>query len=581
MKIFKKLTFRNFLATGDKTVEFDLDCGKLFLVNGKNGAGKSTIIDALSYVLFGSSHRPRATLSDLVNDKNGKNMLVTLELISNGSYYKICRGEKPKVLEIYKDGAKMPKLSSSSLVNQYIINTVIGQDRDLFFHLNVIGKSNYVPPLELSTPKQRDFIEKIFNIGILSKMKDILKELVKEDVKSKDDLSRKIEKKELEIKHAKELNKQISENLEKIKEGIRKEIKTLEEEIGKLEISHSEVDFDQEEYSTLKDKESKLVSEEKNLSRKTWKLENLSETLNAKILKIQEGPGECSECGQPLPEKDSEQELDDKKQELAECKKDISSNKELVEKNLNELKKVRKDMEGMLEGKSEKDSIMAQIKIQNRSLKDKKTELKKQEEINTDKHDVEGLETELEEFREEYEIFVERLEYFKYFKDDFLSDGGYKSYILSKHVPEINKVSNKLLSDYGLKYEILMENDFSAKIFNYKGKEVSYPRFSEGQKNRLNLSIWEAYLKVSSAQRNIQTNLIIFDEVLDGSLDVEGQEVLLYSLQEKMEKYNMTGFIISHGMDNFENQINVELVDGFSQYTFNTEEVLLYADTNT
>jgi DNA repair exonuclease SbcCD ATPase subunit len=577
MITFKKLTFKNFLAVGEKPVEINLDSGRLYLISGLNGSGKSTIIDAIVYAIYGVAHRPRMILSSLVNETNKKKMVVTLELDNGQNEYKIVRGEKPKKFEIFKDGKLMDKFSTADLMNKYIAVNVVGQDKDMFLQLSVIGKSNYEPPLELSAGKRREFVEKIFNMFILSKMKDILKDTTRETNAKKDELTVSVQKKQLEIQYANKLIAQAEEARDDQLAAIQEEISALEEEISKLEDEYREFSFDQSLYGDLDKSLKSLRQEDRTLNRALWALESSLERQEVILSSLDDKDAVCPSCGQNMPHVDHTEERHRISGEILALQMQIASSKQEIANSLKERVQIEAVLEELQQQKSQKDSILAQARVQTRNLDMKKSQRDKLAAPVAVDVDLDKLTEELTDLEEEREIYVERLSYFKYFRDDFLADSGYKAFVLSRYFPEITKAVNALLSDYDLNYTVEIEEDFTFKIFNLKGKEIPYARFSEGQKQRMNLSVWEAFMAVAKARRNVQTNLIIFDEILDGSMDADGQEVFLNSLQSKIEKYGMTGFIISHGMDNFEKNIRVSMLNGFSHYDF--EEALDDSDS--
>jgi DNA repair exonuclease SbcCD ATPase subunit len=572
---FKKISFKNFLAVGDKGVDIEFIPGTLTLIMGHNGSGKSTIVDALIYVLWGKPHRPKLNIGDMVNDQNKKGMLVTLDLSNGQDHYRIIRGERPKKLEIHKlynDSYKMmDKFSSTDLQNKYIINNILGQDRDLFMQLSVIGKSNYIPPLELSIPKRRELVEQIFNLSIFSGMKDTIKGYGTDVYQKKLKLDSLIDNKHVEIEYAKKLIAQAEQDLNlryKEIEEFRDEhldyIKTFESEIKDL-------NFSQKNYT---DKLNNLRANQKSksdLDRSLWRLEsNLESKIKEKIT-LETKSNTCSSCGQTLPVDDIKDLIDNLSKDIDDIRHKIISAREKTSDQEIILNRIEEEVDRLKNDSINRRNLLDKINKSNDEISklDKRlNDMKKPVKHNVS---LDDLLVDLEDLIVEREVSLERLKYIKYFKDDFLSDKGFKAYILARYFPELNKSANRLLQDYNMDYTIEVQQDFSFGIFDNMGKEIPYSRFSEGQKQRLNLSVWESLIGIIKTRRNVASNTVIFDEILDSSMDVEGKAVFIESLRHKIERDNTCGFIISHSMDNFDRVIKVDMKNGFSNYEFINE----------
>jgi len=559
MIIFKKLTMTNFMAIG-KPVIINLNNKKLTLIYGKNGAGKTTIIYGLIYALYGETYSSDITLLGLVNKQN-KNMSVSLE-IENQHSYKILRGNN--ILEVWKNGIKLDKFSSKKLINKYILENIICQDKETFLQLCIWGV-NYEPILDLSKNKRREFIEKIFNIDILTKMKDLVKELNKKTLNQKNDIKDNINTKELEIKHNIKLKQQQEENVKVNIKLIENDNLELIEKIDSREFKYKALNYDKNTFDKLNKQIKDKKNSERSLNVVLWGLESTFKVNQRELSNLTKQTDICSSCGQKLPlgfnEKGKEyitETIEEKRAKIEKLKLEIKIESE-------DLDKLNKEFELIKKQKVIKENILTELRIYNSNLNNNKNKIEKfKKKIIID--NLEELTKELEDLKREYMVVLERVNYLKYFKDDFLSDSGYKYYLLSKFFPQLKTMINKCLSEYGLDLHVDIDKDFNFKIFDRKS-EIKYP-LSNGQKFRVNLSIWEASVLISRHNKNIETNLLMFDEILDGPLDEEGQEIFLQTLGEKIEKYNKTGFIISHSMTNFENKIEVTINNGFSSYEF-------------
>ena len=293
------------------------------LVSGNNGVGKSTIIDALIYVLYNTSHRKQMNLPEMVNDKNNRKTLVTLEVTSGGNLYLIKRGMKPDILEGYQDGKRMNNLSSKALMNKYIINNIIGMEKDLFLQLYVIGKSNYKAILELTIPKRRELIENIFSMFVLSKMKDISKAKFKYITKLKDRTKVDIEKKDLEIEYSKKMLEEASNSKTIQIDNLNLEIESINKDISDLESDKSKISFNQE---ALSDLQSDIRTLNKELSRcmaTISKAEGYISVQKGLLSDLERNGLRCPLCGSETP-------IEKIEKDRAEIEGKIDSNNKIV-----------------------------------------------------------------------------------------------------------------------------------------------------------------------------------------------------------------------------------------------------------
>ena len=544
---FKWITIRNFLMVGNKPVKFNLDTQELTLIHGTNGSGKSTIIDAICYALFGTPHRPKLLMGDLVNDKNKKRMEVVLEFVSGDDTWKIVRGIKPDKLIIKKNDEELESLSSKKLNQQMIIDEVIGFDKDLFLQINVVGKANYQPYMDLSASKRRDFIDRVFNWHVFGLMKDETKKVHSQCVKSRDELKQKIQILVLKIQHGNELLKQSQQNHQQKISEAEKELESTLEKVSELETTHKE----------LNGKVQQCVSS-REIARDIDRCNRSISDLRGKGI-----VDTCSSCGQTLPD----DIIEKRKAQLEENQLRIVELHEKVKHLEEELIKSKKIEDEQSELKS---SIMATFKmiksfdIKVKSYQKKISSLKKKM-VKIDV-DVDDLKSQLVETRGELDKQNSILDYVGYMKDQFLHDKGFKSFLMLRYRSELEKIINQTLAEYTLPIKVKMMDDLKMKLYKPDGKMLNYPRLSEGQKQRVNLSIWEGFTHMVKLKRNVDTNLIFFDEILDGSLDTDGQDVFMDRLSAKIRIQGKSGFIISHSIESFNRRISVTVQKGFSQY---------------
>lgn len=566
---FKKIRFKNFGSFGTNFSEIDLDTKKLTLVTGVNGHGKSfAFLDSLSFVLFGKPFRP-INIPQLINSINEKNCLVEVEFNKGKTKYLVRRGLNPKLFEILKDDQLINQDAKSKDYQEMFETTILGFNYSAFKQVVILGKSSFIPFMQLTPAERRKIIEGLLGLDMIAKMAVVVKcrlSELKGEIQSSNGLLTLSKEK---LKSQEEILKQVQQNYEDLIEKSKIKKKGLEKEQDGISISANEKN---KELEKTKIKLAKLEKEIKGLNSLVsleTKMRGQYETLLEEIEKI-EAQVTCSCCGQDLTESARCNILDSKY-----IKRD-----EFL-KALDELS-VKLDNLAKMEGEKEKINLeLKQLNIDhNVLLKENQIIVKRIKEIN---EEIENLETKHLDNNEIYdkikltkkEIQDRTIAYEKAVKEqihydvvhDLLRDSGLKSKIIKHYVPVINNFVNKYLEKLNLYVDFNLNEEFKETIKSRYRDEFSYSSFSEGEKQRIDLAILLTWREIAKMKNSLNCNLLVFDEILDSSLDSAGTETFLKLLGKMKNKCSV--FIISHKsdqlIDKFDQGIQVEKKNNFSK----------------
>lgn len=564
---FKTLKYKNFLSSGNQYTEIKLDNFRSTLVVGSNGAGKSTMLDALTFVLFNKPFR-KISKNQLINTSNEKECVVEVEFSVGNHNWKIIRGIKPTIFEIYKEGVLLDQASSSNDQQKWLEQTVLKLNYKSFTQIVVLGSSNFVPFMQLSSQHRREVVEDLLDIKVFSSMNDLVKIRIKE---LKDEI------KECEYKKE-NIEDKIQSQLKFIEELEKRKNQDILDKRNKVEFLNSNIDgLNVDNQKLQKNATSKSLQLEKlsYTEDKINQLEKLNVKIDQKINLIIEDHkffnknSVCPTCTQKIDEsfrlnkieeiESKAKEIKKGQQELQQSIKNeksiqiqfISITKELLnlnnEINLNnvkisEYKKQIKEIESEIQKITttnqdgnieilELDSLKDTLKNILKTISDKKEELSNHE-------------------------FIYML----------LKDDGAKTKIIKKYLPIINHNLNKYLEILDFPVNFNLNEEFNEKSLNPIYEDFSYESFSEGEKMRIDLSILFTWREIAKIKNSINTNLLILDEVFDSSLDEYGTDYFTKIIKYVIDKTNV--FVISHKkdelLDKFDSTISFEKRKGFS-----------------
>lgn len=564
MILFKKIRWKNLLSTGNFFTELDLNTHNTTLIVGENGAGKSTLLDALSFVLFGKPFR-KINKPQLMNSITQKGLLVEVEFSIGQNEYKIIRGMKPNVFEVYKNDKLMNQSADNRDYQEVLEKQIIRVNHKSFCQVVVLGSATFQPFMQLPANQRREIIEDLLDLQIFTTMNSLLKDKLLTN--SEASIKASAEKKSIEEKIVivKEHLKQLQNNNEKMIEEKKSRIVETNEQIQKLNDEYWE-------YENKRKELEESIKDEPNLSKKMNKLSQLKHQIEANLSILNKEVGffhkydNCPTCKQQIDEKFKSEAIDSKEKEI----KEIADG---LDKLGEEYEKVNQRINQMMEIHSEINNQRIQIetvKTKIASLISYRESL--EEEIKNidvsaveDDNKVPELELQLKEIEEKYYELQEEKNVLAV-ASSLLKDGGIKARIIKQYIPVINKLINKYLSMMEFLCQFELDEEFNETIKSRFRDIFSYASFSEGEKMRINLSILFTWRAIAKMRNSINTNILIMDEVFDSSLDANGTDEFLKVLNNLTKDTNT--FIISHKTDQlydkFERVIKFKKIKNFS-----------------
>ena len=567
MILFEKVRWKNFLSTGNQYTEINFQKKSTTLIVGSNGSGKSTVLDALTFSLFGKPFR-KINKPQLVNSVNEKECLVEVEFSIGNINWKVVRGIKPNVFEIYRNDILLDQKSSAIDQQKWLEQSVIKMNYKSFTQIVVLGSSTFVPFMQLTTSNRREVIEDLLDIKIFSSMNSIIKDKIrqtKEEVRTlnlkKESLNDKVE---MQTNFIDEIEKRGKKNIQDRKTKISK----LDEEILLYMKENSVTEEDIFKYT----KEQEYVT---GATEKLKKLGNLKGKISQKVLTITKEHkfftenSVCPTCTQPIEEDFRINKIDDAQSRAQELQ---SGYKELEEAIKNEQERERqftalsKEITKLNNGISQNNTRISGCQRQIRDLESEVQRLTDNLANRNTEH--EKLETFKDNLKTTYDELVSKKDTINYydFSYSLLKDGGVKTKIIKKYLPLINQQVNRYLQMMDFYINFTLDEEFNETVQSPIHEDFSYASFSEGEKQRIDLALLFTWREVAKFKNSVATNLMILDEVFDSSLDGQGTEEFLKIIRFVVKDANI--FVISHksGMDDrFEDVIRFEKIKGFSR----------------
>jgi len=567
MIVFKSVSWKNFLSTGNSPNKVLLNKSQTTLIIGKNGEGKSTILDALCFSLFGKPFR-NVNKGQLVNSINNKNCLVEVEFDINGKEYKIIRGIKPNVFEIWCENEMINQDAASRDYQKILEQQILRLNYKTFTQVVILGSASFVPFMQLSSSQRREVIEDILDIRIFSTMNLLLKEKAQE---TKDAILRT----ESEIKSAKDKVENQQAIIKTITEAKTESINNILSKISanNAEILHteSEIELIVSEIGTLKasinDKETvtddieKAKSFKSKLLQKIETCEHQSEFFNEHDV--------CPSCDQGIPEEHKSKIVEELNSKLLEQNGKVSE-LETILSSLNEKLSVIAEVQSKITEKnielSTRNSAITLLNKQIKTLQDEAESAKtdtanideeknKLKDLAKDALDKIAQKNQLQEHRNIEEV-----------ANVLLKDTGIKTAIIREYLPAMNKLINKYLNAMDTYIHFELDEAFNEKIKSRFRDEFTYASFSEGEKMRIDLAILFTWRQIAKMKNSVNTNLLLLDEIFDSSLDTAGTDYFLTLMNQFGENSNI--FVISHKgdqlFDKFRSVIKFEKRNDFS-----------------
>jgi len=575
MIIFEKIRWRNFLSTGNVFSEIDLEEGRTNLIVGSNGAGKSTILDALTFSLFGKPFR-KISKGSLANSINEKDCLVEIEFRIGKIEYKVIRGIKPNKFEIYCNGQLWNQESSVNEQQKNFEQNVLKMNYKSFTQIVVLGSSTFVPFMKLPGGQRRDIIEDILDIQVFSVMNVLLKDKMCEnndevrEINYQLDLLR--DKIELQKQTMITLEKRNQEEIDRKEEKIfayRKTELQGTEDVQELTQQICNLNKEMQDYSKSNEKLKKLNTY---LIKVTHKLNTCK-----KELEFFENNHVCPTCTQDISKEFRDLKLSDGKGKVSDinvgCEELRSAIKEEEERNekfvtlsleVNELNTtVSQTNFQLMTIRKQVDSLEEEIKELQGDSVDKKAEYNKLETLIKDKKDLGKQQAILKSDRDVLAT-----------AGQLLKDNGIKTRIIKTYLPTMNKLINEFLQKMEFYVNFTLDENFDEIIKSRYRDVFSYDSFSEGEKARIDIALLLTWRSIAKLKNSVDTNLLILDEIFDGSLDQSGTSDLGWILRNFDDTTKV--FVISHkqGMDDkFDRTISVEKVKNYSTLNVTVNEV--------
>ena len=567
MILFEKIRWKNFLSTGNQYSELIFNKNTTTLILGANGSGKSTVLDALTFGLFGKPFR-RINKPQLINSTNEKDCRVEVEFSLNGTDWKVARGIKPGVFEIHRNGTILDQFSHAGDQQKWLEQNVIKMNYKSFTQIVILGSSTFVPFMQLTAPHRRDVIEDLLDIKIFSSMNNLIKDkirLVKEEVKT------------LELRKE-SLNDKVSMQERFIQEVETRGKQNIKEKNDNIKVLKVEIDTNIEKNQLLESNIEDLTKEQEILTGASEKLLKLN-TLKGKIAnKVATITKEhkfftentvCPTCTQSIEEDFRINKVEDaqnKAKELQAGFKELEDTLKKEQERERQFTVLSKEITKLTHGISKNNTHISGCQRQVGDLESEVQKLTRQLENRNTEHDK--LETFKSNLQETYDELVSRKDKIKYFNFTYglLKDGGVKSKIIQKYLPLINQQVNRYLQMMDFYINFTLDEEFNETVQSPIHEDFSYASFSEGEKMRIDLALLFTWREVARFKNSVNTNLLIMDEVFDSSLDGFGTEEFLKIIRYVIKDANT--FVISHksGMeDKFENVVRFEKVIGFSR----------------
>ena len=566
MILFKKLKWKNILSTGNYFSEINLNKTANTLIVGKNGSGKSTMLDALCFALFGKPFRT-VTKSNLLNSINGKESVVEIEFVIGNKNYKIIRGIKPNKFEIYQDDKLINQEAAVRDYQEYLEKFIIKLNYKSFTQIVILGSASFTPFMQLSSSDRRTIIEDLLDIQIFSTMNGLVKNWLstnKDEINTKkNNLSLLTQKYELKKEYLNKINEDKDQKIKEYEEQIEKNRIKLEQIMTRGATLRQVVSNMEKTLNQIPELEVKIKDYQKMETKLENKLSSIKKNKN-----FYEHNDSCSTCKQTIAENFKIQEI----KKLTTKEKELDDGlKSLKDKLLNE--------ESMLNKLKEKENHVYDIKIQwatsNVSIKGIQSENSKtKKEIenlgntkynNVNVDEITELENSITEVKKELSDLINEKEYYEV-ASGLLKDTGIKTQIIKQYLPIINQLVNKHLSALDFFVNFNLDESFKETIKSRHRDDFTYHSFSEGEKQRIDMALMLTWRAVAKLKNSSNTNLLILDEVFDSSLDTTGTEELMKILH-LLDDVNL--FVISHKgdilQDKFANTIRFQKIKNFSR----------------
>jgi DNA repair exonuclease SbcCD ATPase subunit len=566
MILFKTLRWKNLLSTGNYFSEIQLNANTNSLIIGENGSGKSTMLDALCFALFGKAFR-NVNKPNLLNSINGKDCVVEVEFDIGNKQYKIVRGIKPNIFEIYQDGTLVNQDAAMRDYQEYLEKFIIKLNYKSFTQIVILGSASFVPFMQLSASDRRAIIEDLLDIQIFSTMNGLVRNKLSMNkdsmVTKKNEIELMQQKYDIKKEHQDKLNEDKEVKVNEYASEIQSCTETLRTISGDIDSLEGQKAHLLPLVAKIPENEKKIIA-----------LKKVESKIESKISEVgthrhfYDHNADCPTCRQTITVESKERhlgELQSKEQELAggltELQEKITEHETLLDQlrsNEQTLHTLRIELATKQTGKAGLEAAIAKLQKQI-------DDLNSAEKKSADVTELTNLKTQIKTSKEDLKVLIEEKSYYEV-ATSLLKDSGIKTKIIKQYLPIINKLVNKYLASLDFFVNFNLDESFKETIKSRHRDDFSYHNFSEGEKQRIDMALMLTWRAVAKLKNSSSTNLLILDEVFDSSLDTTGTEELMKILHG-LEDVNL--FVISHKgdilQDKFANTIRFKKVKNFSR----------------
>ena len=573
MITFETLKWKNFLSTGDQWIEINLNTTTSTLIVGANGAGKSTMLDALTFALFNKPFR-KISKGQLVNSINEKGTKVELTFIIGRDEYRVFRGIKPTTFEVYRNNKPLDQDAATKDMQKYLEQSILKLNYKSFTQVVILGSSTFVPFMQLKAPHRREVIEDLLDINIFSQMNQLLKDRVRSASQKDKDCTHlvtlaeeKVSSQEKLIDSLKEVNSELKE--EQLKKLNKKQIQILDlskdKEEDEQELSHSEkqlkgFDAHKKSLQELRSTESDLKSELRRVTKET------------KFFKNNDSCPTCTQVINPNFKKDKIDVLTRDGVSLTKKTNEFKEEITTLVKTIEELESISEEVYQLRSRISSYDRDIIRLEKDTLTIEKELDKLGRDTpNIDKENHILNALTMDLENTRDKCGKVSAELDEYKVVAN-LLRDSGIKAKIIKKYIPVFNTLINKYLHNMDTFFNFTLDEEFNEVIKSRFRDEFTYSSFSEGEKQKIDLALLFTWREIARMKNSAATNLLILDEVFDSSLDASAVNDLISILLKLGQDTNL--FVISHKgeilIDKFKRTLEFEKVNDFSKMSEDT-----------
>ena len=573
MILFKRITFQNFLSVGNTPVSINLNENKTTLIHGVNGAGKSTVLDSICYVLFNRPFR-KVNLPQLINTQNVKGLLTEIEFTIGKVNYTVTRGMKPKIFKIYRDGKELDSQAADKDNQKYLENVILKMNFRSFTQVVILGSSNFVPFMQLTGAGRRECVEDFLDIKVFSTMSVIAKERLRglkdrfNEIKG--EISNLEYKKDLQQERVDELKNSNKVNMDTIKTRIESNRKMIVEEQNIISYLHETDGKLMKKISSILEKTPKKMFDE--YSKVIYKLDSKIDRLEKEI-NFYEVNDNCPTCNQDLSKDIKDKNINTNRTEskkIVDVRDQANIKLSEFEDVLNQVKKLEIDIQDIqnrvFQSQTKIDSYQREVLQEEDRMS---SEIDYVTIINKEEGKLELISEELNKLKLKKDEMIDTISEHDMVVN-LLKDSGIKTLIVRKYLPVMNKFVRKYLADLDYPIFFKLDEEFNETISSPLYQNYSYSSFSEGQKARIDLSLMFTWREIGKLKNSVSTNILILDEVFSSSLDEVGKENLMSLLRYGLDDQQRI-LVVDHTLsqsfkEKFEKNIEVKKVKGFSSY---------------